>query len=99
MQPPSEMTETPLPINPGDKSSLNPKYTFESFVIGNSNSFAHAAALAIAENPAKDYNPFFMYGGVGLGKTHLMHAIGHKILQNIHKKEYYTQLAKNSQMN
>lgn len=58
MQPPSEMTETPLPINPGDKSSLNPKYTFESFVIGNSNSFAHAAALAIAENPAKDYNPF-----------------------------------------
>ena len=59
MQPPSEMTETPLPINPGDKSSLNPKYTFESFVIGNSNSFAHAAALAIAENPAKDYNPFF----------------------------------------
>lgn len=99
MQPPSEMTETPLPINPGDKSSLNPKYTFESFVIGNSNSFAHAAALAIAENPAKDYNPFFMYGGVGLGKTHLMHAIGHKILQNIHKKECYTQLAKNSQMN
>ena len=91
MQPPSEMTETPLPINPGDKSSLNPKYTFESFVIGNSNSFAHAAALAIAENPAKDYNPFFMYGGVGLGKTHLMHAIGHKILQkHPQKRVLYT---------
>lgn len=91
MQPPTETVETPLPINPGDKSSLNPKYTFESFVIGNSNSFAHAAALAIAENPAKDYNPFFMYGGVGLGKTHLMHAIGHKILQkHPEKRVLYT---------
>lgn len=91
MQPFSETTETPIPINPGDKSSLNPKFTFESFVIGNSNSFAHAAALAIAENPAKDYNPFFMYGGVGLGKTHLMHAIGHKILQkHPQKRVLYT---------
>lgn len=78
----TEVREKPALINPGDNSTLNPKYTFETFVIGNSNSFAHAAALAIAENPAKDYNPFFMYGGVGLGKTHLMHAIGHRILQN-----------------
>ena len=72
-----QVRTVPQADTPADRSQLTAKYTFERFVIGSSNRFAHAAAVAVAEAPAKSYNPLFIYGGAGLGKTHLLHAIGH----------------------
>ena len=83
--------EAPTDDNTPQLSIMNPKYTFSTFVKGNGNQLAHAAALAVAEAPATAYNPLFIYGGVGLGKTHLMHAIGHYVIeQNSKSKVLYT---------
>ena len=86
-------TQTPTieqPVNTTNNSSLNPKYTFDTFVVGENNRFAHAASLAVAENLGEAYNPLFLYSGVGLGKTHLMHAIGNFVLkQNPDTKVLY----------
>jgi len=82
---PKKTTKKSVPFLKDNKLVLTPKYTFDNFVVGNSNRFAHAACLAVAQSPAKSYNPLFVYGEVGLGKTHLIQAIANHIMQHIDK--------------
>lgn len=84
-----EEEELGVPYNSSEKANLNPDYIFENFIVGESNRFAQATALAVAENPGKMYNPLFIYGNSGLGKTHLMQAIGNYIVKNTNKRVLY----------
>ncbi len=90
--------ETAPETDPSTETTLNPEYTFDRFVVGTGNRLSHAASLAVSENPGKTYNPLFIYGGVGLGKTHLLHAIGNRI-QEVHPKQKVLYISSETFMN